>query len=593
MDDMKNREKKSEPQKVMRTKDIVLSIFMSQFYLFIPGVLLLFAEAVMKTYIPLLTGDIVDELTLLPDDLSHAESMMVRLAVVAVAAFCIKFIWRFLLMGNGRRYEKLLREKAFEKLSRLDSRFCDTNHTGDIITRMISDITAIRAALSFGITSIFDIGLSMVMPFYVMITKMTLPMTLTAFAAVPPILLFLILIRRLIAARFIKIQEANAALAGKIEENIGGIREIKSYGREEYESARVKELSQKRFDAEIDQVKLSALLRPVSSIGFAITYAVFMIIGGIMVFDGRLSVGTYITFNTYIGIMTSPMLRISRQVQIWQKGIASMKRLDVIFMSETPIDDSRADFSITEIEPSISVRGLNFAYEPGKTVLHDIDIELEAGQTLGVMGRTGSGKSALLDALSRRYEVGEGMIYIGGRDINNIPLDVLKKTEGCVLQDGFLFSDTIYDNIDFYSGASESEIKHAAEIADIHDNIEDFPEKYDTVVGERGVTLSGGQRQRVSIARAIVKKPKLLLLDDCMSAVDTETEKKIIEGLRSEAKNMTTVITAHRASAVMNADKIIYLEDGTIAECGTHSELMALHGRYYNLYMQQSRKEED
>lgn len=584
---------KHEKQKCEHTRDIVLRIFFSQFYLFLPGVLLLCAEAVMKTYIPLLTGDIVDELTLLPDDLTYAKSMMTRLAAVAVVAFCVKFVWRFLLMGNGRRYEKLLREKAFEKLSLLDSRFCDTNHTGDIITRMISDITAIRAALSFGITSIFDIGLSMVMPFYVMITKMTLPMTLTAFAAVPPILLFLILIRRMIAARFLKIQEANAALAGKIEENISGIREIKSYGREDYESETVKKLSQNRFDAEINQVKLSAMLKPVSSIGFAITYAVFIIIGGIMVFDGRLSVGTYITFNTYIGIMTSPMLRISRQVQIWQKGIASMKRLDVIFMSDTPIDDSCADFSITEIEPSISVKGLNFAYEPGKDVLHDINIELKAGKTLGVMGRTGSGKSALLDALSRRYEIPEGMVYIGGHDINSIPLDVLKKTEGCVLQDGFLFSDTVYNNIDFYSGAGESEVIHAAEIADIHGNIEDFPDKYETVVGERGVTLSGGQRQRISIARAIVKKPKLLLLDDCMSAVDTETEKRIIEGLNSEAKNMTTVITAHRASAVMNADEIIYLEDGRIAERGTHSELMALRGRYYSLYMQQSKREEE
>lgn len=574
----------------MKTKNVVIDVFVSQLYLFIPGVLLLIVEQWFNTLIPLVTGNIVDELTAKPDTLETVKALVIRLALYAVIAFAIKFVWRFLLMGNGRRYEKLIRERVFTKLSRLDSSFCDRTRTGDIITRVISDVSAIRQSLSFGITSIFDIAMSLIMPMYIMISTMNLSLALVSFAAIPPVVVFLIFVRRIIAARFLKIQEANANLSSKIDENLSGIREIKAYGQEGSESERIAELSKARYDAEINQVKVSALLNPVSKIGFAITFTIFIIAGGLLVYRGEMSVGTFITFNTYIGTMTSNMVRISRNVQIWQKGIASMKRLDLIFTAETKINDDKADDSITEIEPSIEIKNLSFGYTEEKRVLTDISLCVKAGGTLGIMGRTGSGKSALLDAISRRYTIPDGTVFIGGHDVNAIPLAVLKKAEGAVVQDGFLFSDTIAGNIDFYSGASDDEIRVAANIADIAGNIEEFPDKYATVVGERGVTLSGGQRQRVSIARAVVKKPKILLLDDCMSAVDTETEKKIIDNLYGMSGEVTKIITAHRVSAIMHADEIIFLENGRIAERGTHEQLMELHGRYYSLYMLQSQE---
>ena len=479
-------------------------------------------------------------------------------------------------MGNGRRYERLLREAVFRHLLKLDTAFCDRNRTGDIITRVISDVSAIRMALSFGITSLFEIAMALVMPLYVMITEMNLSLALCAFAAIPPVMIFLVLIRKKIAENFLKIQEANSELSNKVDENITGIREIKSYGREDFESEEFRRLSFNRYKAEIRQVKLSALLGPVSRIGFALTFAIFIVIGGVLVYNGRLSVGMFITFNTYIGTMTAPMVRISRNVQIWQRGIASIKRLDVIFMSSPEISDNLADMSITDVEPSVEIKNLNFSYIKGKPVLHDINISIKKGGTLGIMGKTGSGKSALIDALSRRYAIDDGCIFIGGHDINRIPLAVLKSIEGCVTQDGFLFSDTIRENISFYSGAADEEIYAAAQTADLAANIEEFPEKYDTQIGERGVTLSGGQRQRVSIARAIVKKPKLLLLDDCMSAVDTATEKRILDGLSKIHDGVTKVITTHRTSAVANADEIIYLENGRIVERGTHEELISV-----------------
>ncbi len=576
----------------MKTKDIVLKIFLSRIYFFIPGILLLIFETFLNTYIPLLTGNIVDLLTLKQNDLSEVNNLIFLLIGVSVSAFVIKFIWRYFLMGNGRRYEKLLREAVFCQLSKLDNIFYDINRTGDIITRIISDVSAIRMSLSFGITSLFEISLSLIMPLYIMIHQMSLPLVLAAFSAIPPVMLFLILIRKKIAARFLNIQEATEKLSNKVDENINGIREIKSYGREEFESEEFRRLSEKRKKAEINQVRISALLGPVSKIGFALTFGIFIIIGGMLVYNGKMTVGMFITFNTFIGMMTAPMVRISRNVQIWQRGIASIKRLDLIFCSNQEINDEKADMTLTDIQSNIEIRNLFFSYVKDKPVLFDINLKIKTGGTLGILGKTGSGKSAIIDALSRRYKIDDGCIFIGGFDINTIPLEVLKKTEGCVTQDGFLFSNTISENIAFYCGATQEEIVRAAQTADLSDNIGQFPDKYDTQVGERGVTLSGGQRQRVSIARALVKKPKLLLLDDCMSAVDTETEKKIITNINNDFPECTKVITSHRASAVANADNIIYLENGCIVEQGSHKELMKLCGHYYKLFNMQSEQAE-
>ncbi|MDD4772602.1 MAG: ABC transporter ATP-binding protein [Eubacteriales bacterium] len=582
-----------EPGKSVKTKDIVIKIFISRLYFFIPGIILLAVEAVLNTYIPLLTGQIIDMFTLKSDSLDNIKHHMFLLIATAVAAFVIRFVWRYFLMGNGRRYEKLLREAVFGHLVKLDSIFFDQNRTGDIITRVISDVSAIRMSLSFGITSLFEIGLALIMPLYIMVSEMSLPLALTAFAAIPPILLFLILIRKQIAINFTKIQEANAELSNKVDENINGIREIKSYGREDYESGEFRRLSENRYKAEVNQVKVSALLGPVSRIGFALTLGIFIIIGGMLVFNGKLSVGMFITFNTYIGTMTAPMVRISRNVQIWQRGIASMKRLDLIFCNEPSINDAKADMTLTDIEPDIVVENLNFSYTGDETVLHNINIKVKSGGTLGVMGKTGSGKSALLDVLSRRYSCEDGCVFIGGHDINRIPLDVLKKAEGCVTQDGFIFSDTVFENIAFFSGATDDEIIQAARTADLADDIEDFPDKYNAQVGERGVTLSGGQRQRISIARAVVKKPKILLLDDCMSAVDTGTEKRILDNIRNEYTGITKIITTHRISTVADADEIIFLENGHITERGTHGELLNKRGHYYNLFKMQSEHGEE
>lgn len=577
----------------MKTKDIVLKIFVSRIYFFIPGIILLIFEAFLNTYIPFLTGKIIDFLTLNPGDLSPVKRLIYILIFISVLTFTVKFIWRYFLMGNGRRYEKLLREAVFNRLSLLDPVFYDKNRTGDIITRVISDVSSIRMALSFGITSLFEISLALIMPLYVMITEMSLPLALTAFSAIPPVMLFLILIRKKIAAHFLKIQEATADLSNKIDENLNGIREIKSYGREDFESAEFRRLSGNRYKAEIKQVMMSALLGPVSKIGFALTFAIFIVIGGLLVFDGKISVGMFVTFNTYIGMMTAPMVRISRNVQIWQRGITSIRRLDLIFGTKPEINDADADMTITEFEPSVEIKNLNFSYTEGNPVLHDICLQIKPGKTLGIMGRTGSGKSALIDALSRRYSSENGCIFFGSYDINRIPLGVLKNAEGVVTQDGFLFSDTIRENIAFFSNASDHDIIDAAETADLSDNINDFPDKYETQVGERGVTLSGGQRQRIAIARAVVKKPKLLLLDDCMSAVDTDTEKKIIERIKSKYSGVTKIITAHRCSAVNDADEIIYLENGCITERGTHKELLELRGHYYELYSMQSDSAEE
>jgi ATP-binding cassette subfamily B protein len=542
---------------------------------------------------------------------SVTNKYLLILVAATVAVFLLRFTWRYFLVGNNRYLECYLREKLFAHMQTLPASFYDNNKTGDLIAYAINDIQAIRRVFGFGFTSILDGLVVNTISIIIMVRTINPILTLMAIAPAPLIVMIIYFLRKKIRERFGAVQKAFAQISGKVQENISGIRVIKAFAQEEEEVQDFLRYNQARVDTQMSLTRVSAVLGPVTQLTFGISTVLFIIYGSGLVARGVISLGDYVAFSSYIMVIMGPIVSIGRVIEVWQRGLASIQRLDRIFCekSEKDAENALAAVSLfglndearddsTEIERlkgDIVIKDLTFAY-PGtdKKVLQDINLEIREGETLGILGRTGSGKTTLVNLLLRLYEVEDGHIFIGGRDINRIPLKVLRENIGYVPQDNFLFSTTIKNNIEFFKPIySDRQIEQAAKMAGIYDEIMSFPEGFDTIVGERGVTLSGGQKQRVSIARAIIKDPSILILDDSLSAVDTKTEQKILENLRNVLKGRTGIVISHRVSVVRYCDHIIFMDEGQIIERGTHEELMRLKGAYYNLYRSQIEQVED
>lgn len=507
------------------------------------------------------------------------------------------FLVRQTIIVVSRKIEYDLKNDFYAHLQTLSLNFFKSNSTGDLMSRATNDLNAVRNYLGPGIMYSLNTTFRLIFALSAMIA---ISPELTFFALLPaPLLSYGVYrIGKIIHQQSQQLQERYARITTKVQENLSGIRVVKSYTREQSEIEQFEKLNQDYYDKNLTLAKLQALFYPLMSglIGLSVILTVW--IGGEMVIAEQMTIGAMTQFLIYVASLSWPMISIGWVTNIIQRAAASQIRLNAILTLSPEIrDGEKVNHQIQKLEGAIEFKNVSFAYpsNPDRLVLKDISFKLRKGGKLAIVGATGSGKSTLVNLIPRMIEATSGEIFIDGIPIRDIPLKILRKHIGFVPQDYFLFSDTIRGNIAF--GAIEAtdddvHVRNAAKTACIHDDIQAFPEQYDTMIGERGITLSGGQKQRTSIARALIRKPSILILDDALSAVDTKTEDSILRNLNTATNTITTILISHRISTVRHADMILVLEDGEIVERGSHSDLIAQQGRYADLYQKQLLEEE-
>lgn len=504
----------------------------------------------------------------------------------------LSFLTRQTIIVTSRKIEYDLRNDFLAHMQKLHYSFFQNTPTGDLMAHATNDIGAVRNVLGPGIMYPTDTIITFIMVLTMMIIK-DWQLTLLALIPLPVISFAVYKLGKLINIKFQERQEQYSKLTSRVQENLSGIRVVKAYVQEDLEIKRFRNLSWEYLKKNLVLARYQSIIWPTMFLLVGVSLVITIYFGGIRVIDGKMSIGTLTAFFAYLVMLIWPMIAFGWVTNILQQGAASMSRLIKIFDTQPLIaNSSNTDFSIEEIKGEIEFVNVSFSYN-SKLVLKNINLKIESGKTLAIVGYTGSGKSTLVNLIARLYEVSEGKLLIDGIDIKKIPLEVLRSHIGFVTQETFLFSDTIKNNIKYgINEFNETELYKAAEVAQLNKDIEDFPKKYDTMIGERGITLSGGQKQRTSIARAIIRDPKILILDDALSAVDTYTEEEILKRLKSVMSNRTSIIISHRISTIKEADMIIVLKNGEIVERGTHFELVEAGGIYADLYYKQMLEEE-
>ena len=501
-----------------------------------------------------------------------------------------RFFWRYLVIGASHRIDRNIRQELYDHLQTLSPQYYDQTKIGDIMAHATNDISAVRMATGIATIASFDAIFLSISSVTIMII-MNWKLTLLTMIPLPVIALMMLKFGKLIHKRFESVQKAFSILTEKAQESLSGVRVIKAYGDEESENRFFSEKAEECVFQNVKLARIWGMFQPMIGALAMASMAILLGAGGAMVIRGTISLGEFVAFSSYLMMLIWPMIAIGWVVNLLQRGAASMGRLQKIFTTVPDILDGENSISP---ESAIFVENLSFTY-PGTDaeVLKDISFNLPVGGTLGIIGRTGSGKTTLVELLMRLYDPPEGTVFVGGVDVRNMKLSKIRGMFGYVPQETFLFAMSIAENISFGAdGIPPERISELARIVDIASEIEDFSDGYDTMVGERGVTLSGGQKQRVAIARALAVTPKILVLDDALSSVDTETEAAILSRLKREIRNLTSILIAHRISTIQNANHIIVIDNGRVVEQGTHAELLEHEGFYTELYRMQQLEEE-
>lgn len=557
---------------------------------YILGIAALFAVDLMNVYIPRYTGEITDGLEAQTLDMDGVLGLILRILILGASVALGRFFWRYFIFGASRSIEKEMRNDLFAHLETLSMRYYNEHKTGDLMAHFTNDLQSIRMFLGPTVITAFDATVMLVLVLGQMI--LYVDVKLTCIAVLPLILIIFgdYFYGKLMHRRFIRKQKAFSDLTDQVQEAVSGIRVIKAFVQEHKELAAFAVTNKNNQEKNLSVVRLQALFVPLLDLIVGISSLLTLLYGGYLAIDGTISLGQFVAFNSYIGMLVWPMIAAGECITYVSQGLASLKRIMNISQEQPDIVDGPEVKPVEHLEGDLVFDHLTFSY-PGESnapALSDICVHVEKGSTLAVLGRTGSGKTTLANLLMRLYDVKSGMIRIDGHALKQIPLRVLRGDIAYVPQDNFLFSDTLENNIAFGVAEKDPEaVRQAARDACIHDNIMDFPDNYQTMVGERGVTLSGGQKQRSSIARALLKNAPILILDDALSAVDTDTEEQILRNLKANRQGKTTLIIAHRISTIQNADHILVLDEGKIAEYGTHEELMDRHGLYRSIYEKQ------
>lgn len=539
------------------------------------------------------------------DGLNHGVTrhklLIYTLALIGVSAgkALFQFLTRWRLIGISREIEFDLRNDLFKHLEGLSYSYYQRTRTGDIMARATNDLNAVRMLLGPAIMYSANTIVFTAFAFFFMY-RYSPRLTLYAFVPLPIVSVVIQYFGRKIHERFERIQAMFSDISAKAQENFSGVRVLRAFVQERSEIASFEKANQEYIARSLKLVRLMGMLWPTLELMLGLAIVLVLWLGGREVIrhnmDPRLgmTVGDFVAFTTYMVQLTWPIIALGWVINIVQRGTASMQRINEIFAEKPEVTDVAAAPALgsAAIGGEIEFRNLNFSYN-GTRVLKDVNLRIPAGSSLAIVGPTGSGKSTLVSLIPRIYDAAPGMVWLDGRPIGGYPLETLRRNIGFVPQETFLFSESVGENIAFGAlAANEEDIRAAARGASIATEIEEFPEQYKTVVGERGITLSGGQKQRTAIARAILRDPRILVLDDALSSVDTYTEEKILEHLREVMRGRTTLFISHRVSTVKNADRIAVLHSGSIVELGTHEELLARNGYYTDLYNKQLLEEE-